>query len=453
MRNLSSPTTGAYDHTFSNRAWWLAMAAIGLCALLIRVYYISHAAVDHPIRGDATQYFAYAWNLAHHGIFSKAQPGSAVILPDSFRDPGYPVFLALWMNVSEDGLSWYWHVLMSQGLLGALTVVLLTNAARGWLPDRWLVATGLLMAVWPHGVSINGYLLSETLYGFLCALAFSLLVIAVRRTSIGWIAAAGGIFSLAALTNAVLLPFAPLLAIYLAIRRRAPRRLIVTLAVSALLIPACWSVRNMQLPPSASSSGRAMTNLVQGSWPEYHPSYRAMANGSLEGLRTYRAIQHEADIAIANPAEGLSRMKARMAAAPMHYLAWYLSKPALLWDWGIRIGEGDIYVYPTHSSPFLQNPVLRALASLCWGINPLLMLLAFIGCLSLLWPNARKTSASEAAGLLLLYVTFVHSVLQAEPRYSIPYRGFEILVASIGLQQMVRYFVRKKGLAPQQSTE
>lgn len=443
MRDPFLLTTEISRQRFSNRTWWLALAMIGLCALLIRSYYLSHAVVDHPIRGDATQYYAYAWNLAHHGIFSMALPGSATISPDSFRDPGYPVFLAFWMSVSQDTASWYWRVLMSQGLLGALTVVLLVHAARGWLSDRWLVATGLLMAVWPHGVTINSYLLSETLYGFLCALAFGLLAAALRRTSAGWIAAAGGIFSLAALTNAVMLPFAPLLAVYLAIRRKAPRRLVLVLASSALLLPACWSVRNMQLPPSASSNGRALTNLVQGSWPNYHSSFRAMIHGDPEGERVYRAIQHEADIAVANPSEGMARIEARIATAPFHYLGWYLSKPALLWDWSIRIGIGDIYVYATDSSPFLQNPVPRALASFCRGINPLVMLLALIGCLGLLLrPNTRKSPMGEAAALLLVYVTLVHSVLQAEPRYAIPYRGFEILVASAGLYQTIRLIRR-----------
>ncbi|WP_017462686.1 hypothetical protein [Dyella ginsengisoli] len=444
MRDPALRKAGMNNASLSHPAWWLAMAAVGLCALLIRWYYLSHAVVDHPVRGDAIQYYAYAWNLVHHGTFSMAPPGSAQVLPDSFRDPVYPAFLAIWMYASADASSWYWHVLASQGLLGALTVVLLANAARGWLPDRWLIATGLLMAIWPHNVSINGYLLTETLYGFLCALAFVFLRLALRRASVGWMTAAGLAFGLAALTNAVLVPFAILLAIYMAVRKLSPRRLTMTLALSALLIPGCWSMRNMQLPADASSSGRALINLVQGSRPDYHSSFRAMADGDPEGLRTYRAIQHEADVAAANPREGLSRIGARMAGAPVRYLRWYLSKPALLWDWGIRIGQGDIYVYPTYASPFLRNPAFRILASLCWALNPLVMVLALAGCISLLWRGARKCPTSQAAALLLVYVTLVHSILQAEPRYAIPYRGFEILVAGLGLHVIIHWLLRQR---------
>ena len=39
-------------------------------------------------------------------------------------------------------------------------------------------AAGFLMAVWPHNVAIDGYLLSETLFGFLCALGLFLFSLA-----------------------------------------------------------------------------------------------------------------------------------------------------------------------------------------------------------------------------------------------------------------------------------
>lgn len=72
---------------------WMAMAGIGLLALLIRLAYVRTAIVDHPLRGDTLQYFAYALNLIDHHTFSLAPPGQTPV-PDSFRDPGYPSFLA-----------------------------------------------------------------------------------------------------------------------------------------------------------------------------------------------------------------------------------------------------------------------------------------------------------------------------------------------------------------------
>lgn len=80
--------------------WPLTLLAITLFALILCWYHVSTAIVDGPIRGDAIQYYAYAWNLLHHGIFSKDIPVAASVIPDSYRDPGYPLFLALWMKLS-----------------------------------------------------------------------------------------------------------------------------------------------------------------------------------------------------------------------------------------------------------------------------------------------------------------------------------------------------------------
>jgi len=426
---------------YSNHEWGLALIVMALCALIIRYCYLTNAMVDHPIRGDATQYYSYAWNLLHHGTFSMALPGAKTVTADSFRDPGYPVFLAAWMEACQSPRTWYWVVLTSQSLLGVLTVIMLVQIARNWLPDRWLFAAGLLMAVWPHSITINGYLLSETLFSFLCAAALVLFVSAQRRSSINWMIASGLAFSLAALTNATLLPFAPLLALYAAIRHRVSARMAIALAASALLIPACWNIRNAQLLDGASSNGRALTNLIQGSWPEYHDSYRKALRGMPEGVRISQAIQNEVDLTLAHPVDGLRLMKARIAGEPLRYFAWYLSKPFLFWDWSIRIGQGDIYIYPTYSSPFLQNPLLRALASLCRAANPMLLILMLIGCVGQL-VSKDPHPTGEAAALLVLYATAVYSLLQAEPRYAIPYRGLEILLAASALWRLVQVTTR-----------
>jgi hypothetical protein len=195
--------------------WWAALIVIGLVAFALRWYYDSHAIIDRPVRGDAVQYYTYAWNMVHHGVFSRSLPGSASVVADNFRDPGYPAFLAFWMAIRGDYPGAYWPTLLSQAVLGALTVVLLMAAARRWLPDRWLIGAGLLMAVWPHSVTITSYLLSETLLGFLCALGFFLLTQAFRHGK-HWLALLTGVvFGMAALTNAVVLPFVPILCLLL----------------------------------------------------------------------------------------------------------------------------------------------------------------------------------------------------------------------------------------------
>ncbi|MBT2143285.1 MULTISPECIES: glycosyltransferase family 39 protein [unclassified Rhodanobacter] len=425
--------------------WLLALSAVTLLALALRWYYVSTAQVLNPVRGDATQYYAYAWNLANHGIFAKDAPGAALLSPDNYRDPGYPLFLALWMKMLGAGDAWYAAVLLCQALLGALTVTLATQLGKQWLPTGWAIASGLLMAVWPHSVTINGYLLTETLFGFLCALGLLLFARACLRGSIWWAAAAGLALGAATLTNAVLLPFGILLAGFLAWRKLAPRKICVALAVGALLLPGAWAIRNTQIPaPTAgnSSKDRALQNFAQGAWPNFHDAYRDSIFGDAITQAHARDTLHTVDEEYAalrdSPMDGAKTIMRRFGQHPWRYAAWYLlEKPQELWGWGVVIGQGDIYVYPTRNAPFQISPPWIALAAVCHALNPLLMLLALA---SLLAPWLRRHSVlgqGMQAGhtslisvtCLLTFATLVYTTLQAEPRYSIPFRTFEMLLA------------------------
>lgn len=427
--------------SLANTRWFSMLVLIGVIAFGLRWFYVAHAMVIQPIRGDAIQYHAYAWNLAHHWIFSQAPPHSHVVTPDSFRDPGYPLFLAIWLKLFPDFGSWYPIVLMVQAALGASTVMLLVASARFWLPARWLFAAGLLMAVWPHSITITSFLLSETLFGFLCALGFYLLSQALRRAGVGWAMGAGLAFGAAAMTNAVMIPFASLLAVALFWQKAVNRRLLLALMLSSLVLPAAWSIRNVRLPShDASSTGRALLNFVQGSWPEYHPAWRAAAiEGDPKAKQTLQAIQHEESVLQTSLGAGFSLIAHRFGARPLHYLAWYLHKPFAFWGWSIQIGQGDVYVYPTLRSPFDDLLPFRLLASICEAINPVLMLLALGGCIVIFRRYQHAAPFASSVALLSLYVTTVYSILQSEPRYSIPFRGIEILLAIYACWQMTAW--------------
>jgi hypothetical protein len=296
------------------------------------------------------------------------------------------------------------------------------------------------MAIWPHSITTCGYLLTETLFGFLCALALWLLSHAINKKHYGWLIASGLCFGAAGVTNAILGPFAPLLAIGMLVLRRLDMKFALALALSGLLLPLGWQVRNHQLQQvTQSSSDRAWMNFVQGSWPEYHSSWRASALGDPAGGRIQQQINGEYTLLRDNHSLGVKAISHRLAEAPIHYLWWYLSKPALLWGWSIQIGQGNIYIYPTDNSPFDYNPALKGIVAVCYLLNPILALLAAWCCLrTLLKPDSNH--GVVAMVLLGLYATLIYSLLQAEPRYAIPFRGIEMALAIVGLWQMVQWW-------------
>jgi len=460
----------AYSTAQNRRLWPLALFALTLFALALRWYYVSTTSVIAPFSGDANQYYSYAWNLVHRGVFANSHPGAMAIIPDNYRDPGYPSFLAAWMKLTgtndswHAGDPWYTAVLLCQAMLGALTVTMATQLGRYWLSPRWAMGAGLLMAVWPHSITINSNFLSETLFGFLCTLGLLLCARAYQRQNPVWAITAGLGLGAAALTNATLLPFGILLAGFLVWRKLVPRQTCLALAVGVLLLPGAWAIRNAQIAKpiaSNSSTGRALQTFVVGSRPSFYPAWRASVFGDSKAKAnaqvTLKAARDELDELQTAPLLGSQAIMQRLGQHPLRYAAWYLfGKPYLLWDWSIQIGYGDIYVLRTRNAPFQTNPAWLALEAICHAINPVLMLLA-LASPTLAWSKRGFQAifgeqASRAALItvisLPMFATVVYTILQAEPRYSIPFRPFEMLLAVSTLSAITIWCQRRHRQVP-----
>jgi 4-amino-4-deoxy-L-arabinose transferase-like glycosyltransferase len=414
----------------------LLIAAMTVLALLVRLFYVRTAIVDHPLRGDAVQYFAYALNLVDHHIFSIVSP-DGIAKPDSFRDPGYPLFLALMVKLFGRGQPFYLAVLDAQCVLSALTVGMYAWLARRWLGTAAAVAAGSCLALWPHLITLSGYVLSETVLGFLFASGLCALQLASDRHSRSWATVAGLAFAAAALTNAVVLPLAPLFAAIAAWRDSTRRTLWLAFLFAATLPCAAWMIRGAMLPSSLAASDRIAMNFAQGSWPEYHRAwYKALELDDAESKAVLADIDSDVRRLSSQPTAALGAIAKRFADQPARYLAWYASKPAELWGWTIGIGAGDIYVFPTSNSPLSGHGVLRATTDLIYLINPLVTLLAMIGTAATACKPRHREPALLFAAAGVIFVTAVYGILQSDARYAVPYRGAECLMAALGVKSL-----------------
>jgi hypothetical protein len=410
-------------------------------ALGLRLWFVAAGTVEDALRrSDSFAYLQYALNLAYAHVYSMSHPGDGPLLPDSFRDPGYPMFLAGLMLLLGFGGKWYAAVLGLQALLGALTAGLAVRIARRWLSPAAALAAGMLVAVWPHNVAFSAYLLSETLCGFLLVLA---LWLGCRAGESGsrraWFGAGLG-FGLAAMVNAVVTPFAPLLALLYWRRRALAAPLALALLCGAMVLPAAWMVRGWTLQGAQSAGSRAAINLVEGSWPEYHAAYRGSLEHDPAAQDLMRRIGQEEALMQRSPGQGAAAIWARLRGEPGRYLAWYAWKPALLWAWQIRMGWGDIYAYPVDHSIYLSNRAMPLLEALCFALNPLLFLLMALAALLVLPrpPPAGGATGLYAVAALAVFETLVFSLLQAEPRYSIPLRPLEMILAVSAVAELLR---------------
>jgi uncharacterized protein YqgC (DUF456 family) len=413
--------------------------AVALLALLLREQFILFGNVEVPIRGDIRQYVIYAINLVQEATFSST-PGGSQIVPDDFRGPGYPIFLAGAMLASRgDDTLWYWLALHAQAVLGALTVLLTAALSRAWLRDAGALCAALLLALWPHHIAATGALLSEVVFGAALVAGVWLAdrTAATKRKGQG--AAAGLVFGYAYLVNPIVLFFPPVAALIL-MRRGARAAAVAMLCAFALLVGA-WGLRNATLPPT-TATGRAAMNFVEGSWPLYHDAWRerGSSSGAAEYLKTVAA---EERLVSSQPATGMRQVGRRLMADPGYYGAWYaIEKPFLLWDWDIRMGMGDVYVLAVDHSPLETNPILHGVKATFRRLNPAIFILATIASIIVLlrskWMRHGETAALLCA-LFFLYATCIHVVFQAEPRYSIPYRPFELLLAVCAVGWIFRH--------------
>jgi len=404
--------------------------AITLLAFLLRMLYLWTAQVDIPIRGDSFGYWTYASNLLAHGTFSSSPPDGATIVPDSFRGPGYPLFLAMCAKLGGVPGRALATTQAVQILIGSALVPLTIALARSWLPRPAALLAGLLVALWPHLIVFSSTFLSETLFAFMLLLMAVTMVAAQRRGSHILGVSSGLVGGLAYLVNPVVLLFPPVIAGLLATRRQA--RLGLSLLLGFTLVAGAWSIRNSGLPDSASAGHRASMNLVEGSWPLFLDAHNDQAINEV-ARAIADAVREEEELMSRDPQAGFQSMWGRFQEDPRYYLRWYLlDKPYLLWEWRIRIGWGDIYFAETRDSPFDRNSTLRAMHGFFRWSNPYLFALASLGALICLVRMVRRTEQPfplVVVALFFVYITAIHTVFQAEPRYSVAYRPFEILLA------------------------
>jgi len=171
---------------------------------------------------------------------------------------------------------------------------------------------------------------------------------------------------------------------------------------------------------------------VQGSWPEYLAAYNARFSDDI-ARKIVAAEAAEETTFVANPKAGLALMRERLAQNPGYYLYWYIvQKPFLLWDWSVRVGWGDIYFLATEKSPYERLSVLRLIKNSFALLNPVFFALAALCAFALVvarWRGATTEFGLTLVARLAVYVTALHVVFQAEPRYAIPYRAEEVLLA------------------------
>lgn len=423
---------------------------IVLLGAWLRLVAGGNTVVDKPFRADAEKYYITAFNLVTYGVYSdqlNLKDGqTSAPQPDAFLTPGYPLFVALFADgppnqqVLTQVVSW-------QALLSILAVLLTLLLLRPLSPWVALPAAALA-AMSPHLVTIETYMLSETLFSVLLLLALSALAWHLReaRWRLPALFAGGLLLGLAALTRPVLefFPLAVVLLLWLSHERPTALRGSAVLLLGFCLAWTPWIARNYVSLGRSGDSGNLVQTMSIGMYPDMEYDHDPKSNGE-PGRLDPRYPEISASLGAT-----LKEIGRRFRADPGEELRWYLvGKPLMLWSWHDIGGGPDMFAYPVLRTPYDSSLLFGLTRALMYELHWPLVALALAGCLLVWFPFARQVLSAEALflvrtlSLLLLYNTAVLMVLAPFARYSIPFLPVLYAMAATAVYVVARGWKRR----------
>ena len=323
-----------------NRSFLIAVLAIGVIALAIRVAFVLIVDPTLPDPGDATAYHLLANNLADgHGYI---RPFDFRILHLSRPTAEYPpLFPALLSVPSYLGATSVDSQRLFLCFVGAGTVVLVGFLGRRvGGPIVGLVAAAIA-AVYPMLFLGEAVLMAECLFAFLVAAMLLLAYRAADAPSPLRFAVLGLVIGLTALTRAEGLLFAVVLVIPLAlgIRSLATKQRFLLAGVAAavaVLTVLPWTIRNAvrlhAFVPISNNIGTAVdgancdltySGAQIGLWRETFTTFgdaarrRPQAEACFEGFDIRRRDFDEADVANFHRSSGITYARRHLSRAPL----------------------------------------------------------------------------------------------------------------------------------------
>lgn len=431
-----------------------------VCGLLIiaiagylRLTVVQGTEVDNPIRADAREYYLSAYNLVHHGTYSRSL-GSLVkpaqpIEADAYRYPGVPLMIAPFMNLWPDHRAIVENVQYLNVAIGALTAGVIFLAALAVVGLAGAIVVGLLTAASPHLVSMTVYILSETPATFVVALMLATAAIGVpaervRRSA--YFIALGLLIGAAAMFRPLFLAFLPFMALAFP-ERRDKRDAFLLGCVGVAVVVAPWFVRNL-LNVSGGDSSLLLSVLLEGAYRDFIFAgdqrtfpYGARRDPEFESLR--------ADLGLA-----VAKVLEKIAEDPVGMLKWYLlEKPVYLFQFNNIDGSGSVFIYPVLSTPFTTDLLFARLLTAFEWIHVPVVVLAAIGAISA-WTVLPPQPVVRMASLMLLFTYLAHIPFFVAIRYAVPIFPaiYLLAITAVALALVWLWTRTRSGVGPRKSS-
>ena len=433
------------------RAFVIAvLALLGLRLLLVVLLW---AVGGEPLQPDSPLYLQLAAALADKGWFSV---DTQVYVPEVFRTPGYPAYLAAFLVQGVPGTFW---PLLGQELLYLATVAAFFVGTRSMLDGGLARAVVIFLLIEPGGIAYPKLILSDTLNLALIVPALFALGAHLKSGRWSWLVAASLLLGAAAWVRpaAFLLPmvFAPVLIVAGRLRRDAFLRAGLLMLVTTLTLSP-WLGRNVLVFGTPTLSGQASNMFVN-----YHLPYVWEVTRGLpfqDGQRQAAALAEQA-IAAAEaergaPLNAVERLKVAQAAAldqlkaqPEAYAQrWAIGMlktllgPGLLDAYAAYGHQAERVRFSTIDEASFARKIMTFLAGQDWLVLAEVVLRA--GLLALALVGAVVILRSGNAFLWIIMLFSAYTVFIPGPmgltRLRFAAEGFLFLQAWLGLRCLLR---------------
>ena len=399
-----------------------------LALILAFAVSLAFAVTHRPLDPALLSHDSVGYNRLAVQLLSEHTYGRA-----TFWAPAYPAFLALVYSMAGISLL---AVYVAQAALLAVALFFLYRIAFYVTEDeRTALLAVALCLLWPPIWLTAGDVMTEILAAAVLAPALWYLTVSIRSPAVGRCVAAGVLIGIGALTKAVVLPFAVVAALMVALSGPGDR--LRRIGWGAMVLAACvmvvapWSIRNYRVSgafvPVCSGGGY---NFWIGNWPpmytsrwewnKFPPPLDRMLKGKSEV---------EVDRILMNDAVRYVRQD------PLRAVGLCLRKFSSLW-------LGSLGADPRSAG----NPIPHIRG---FGIpkrsffHVPLFVAAVAG-----WIMLSKTARARGKAMMALLITWtvLYSAIWALPRYAAPVTFYEILLAAIALRRVVALLRPRKTL-------
>jgi 4-amino-4-deoxy-L-arabinose transferase-like glycosyltransferase len=445
--------------TRSNRNFLIALLAIALVALVVRVAFVLVVDPKLPDPGDATAYHLLANNLAD---------GRGYIRPFDFRilhvsrptaeyPPLFPALLAVPSFLGAKSVDAQRVFLC---FVGTGTVVLIGFLGRRVGGPLVGVIGAAVAAVYPMLFLSEAVFMAESVYVLLVAAALLLAYRAADSPSPRRFAALGLVIGLSALTRAEGLFFAVVLVIPLAlgIRSLATKRRLLLAGVAiavAVLVVVPWTVRNAvrlhAFVPISNNIGTAVdgancdltySGSQIGLWRETFSQFgasarrRPQAQACFEGFDIERRGFEEAAVANKHRSDGIRYARDHVSHAPL------VVSVRELRTWGLYAPRQQIDFESLEGRPKRWQGVGTVMY---WAILPL----ALVGAVLLFRRRVRVWPLLSTAVVVALTTALTYG----QQRFRVAAEPSVVVLAAVSVAAVVRRRRVERGTENKKDTE